>query len=54
MFSSPVVLEKTLESPLNCKEIKPASPKENQSWIFVGRTVAGAEALRLWPPDGQN
>ena len=49
-----MVLEKTLESPLNCKEIKPASPKENQSWIFVGRTVAGAEALRLWPPDEQN
>ena len=49
-----IVLEKNRKSLLDCKEIKPASPKENQSWIFVGRTVAGAEALRLWPPDGQN
>jgi len=44
-----VVLEKTLESPLDCKEIKPVSPKGNQPWIFTGRTVA--EALILWPPD---
>ena len=44
-----VVLEKTLESPLDCKEIKPVSPQENQSWIFTGRTEA--EALILWPPD---
>ena len=44
-----VVLEKTLESPLDCKEIKPVNPKGNQSWIFIGRT--DAEAPILWPPD---
>ena len=46
-----VVLEKTLESPLDCKEIKPVNPKGNQSWVFIGRTDAEAEALKLWPPD---
>ena len=46
-----VVLEKTLESHLDCKEIKPANPKGNQPWIFIGRTVADAEAPILWPPD---
>ena len=46
-----VVLEKTLESPLDCKEIKPVNPKGNQSWIFIGRTDAEAEAPTLWPPD---
>ena len=46
-----VVLEKTLESPLDCKEIKPVHPKGNQSWIFIGRTDAAAEATVLWPPD---
>ena len=46
-----MVLEKT-ESPLDCKEIKPVNPKENQSWIFIGRTDAEAEAPILWPPDG--
>ena len=46
-----VVLEKTLESPLDCKEIKPVHPKENQSWIFIGRTDAEAEAPILWPPN---
>ena len=46
-----VVLEKTLESPLDCKEIKPVNPKENQPWIFIGRTDADAEASILWPPD---
>ena len=46
-----VVLEKTLESPLNCKEIKPVNPKGNQSWIFIGRTDAKAETPILWPPD---
>ena len=46
-----VVLEKTLESPLDCKEIKPVNPKENQPWIFIGRTDAEAEAPKLWPPD---
>ena len=44
-----MVLEKTLESPLDCKEIQPVHPKGNQSWIFNGRTEA--EALILWPPD---
>ena len=44
-----VVLQKTLESPLDCKEIKPVNPKGNQPWIFTGRT--DAEALVLWPPD---
>jgi len=45
------VLEKTLESPLDCKEVKPINPKGNQSWIFIGRTDAEAEAPILWPPD---
>ena len=49
-----VVLEKTLESPLDCKEIKPVNPKGNQSWIFIGRTDAEAEAQMLWPPDVKN
>ena len=48
------VLEKTLESPLDCKEIQPVPPKGNQSWIFTGRTDAEAEALILWPPDRKN
>ena len=46
-----VVLKKAPESPLDSKEIKPVHPKGNQSWIFVGRTDAEAEALLLWPPD---
>ena len=46
-----VVLEKTLESPLDCKDIQPVYPKGNQSWIFIGRTDAEAEAPILWPPD---
>ena len=46
-----VVLEKTLESPLDCKEIKVVSPKWNWPWIFIGRTDAEAEAPILWPPD---
>ena len=49
-----VVLEKTLESPLDCKEIQPVHPKGNQSWIFLGRTDAKAETPILWPPDGKN
>ena len=49
-----VVLEKTLESPLDFKEIKPANPKGNLSWIFIGRTDAEAEAPILWPPDAKN
>ena len=46
-----VVLEKTLESPLDYKEIQPVHPKGNQSWIFIGRTDAEAEVLVHWPPD---
>ena len=49
-----VVLEKTLESLLDCEEIKPVNPKGNQSWIFIGRTDAEAEATILWPPDAKN
>ena len=49
-----VVLEKTLVSPLDGKEIKPVNPKENQSLIFIGRTDAEAEAAILWPPDTKN
>ena len=47
------MLEKTLESPLDCKEIQPVHPKGNQSWIFIGRTDAGAETPILWPPDAK-
>ena len=46
-----VMLEKTLESPLDCKEIQSVHPKGNQSWIFIGRTHAEAETPILWPPD---
>ena len=46
-----MVLEKTLESPLDCKEIKPVNPKGNQSWMFIGRIEAEAETPILWPPD---
>ena len=49
-----VVLEKTLESSLDSKEIQPVKPKGNQSWIFIGRTDAEAETLILWPPDPKN
>ena len=48
-----VVLEKTLESPFDCKEIKPVNPKGNQSWIFIRRTNAEAETPILWPPDAK-
>ena len=47
-----VVLEKTLESPLDSQEIKPVKPKENKPWIFIGRT--DAEAVILWSPDMKN
>ena len=46
-----MVLEKTLESPLDCKEIQPVHPKGDQSWVSIGRTDAEAETLILWPPD---
>ena len=49
-----VVLEKTFESPLDCKEIQPVHPKGNQSRIFTGRTDAEAETPILWPPDAKN
>ena len=49
-----VVLEKTLESPLDYKEIQPEHPKGNQSWIFIGSTDAEAETPILWPPDAKN
>jgi len=49
-----LVLEKTLEGPLDCKEIQAVNPKGNQSWIFIGRTNVEAETLILWPPDAKN
>ena len=49
-----VVLEKTLESPFDCKEIQPVHPKGNESWIFIGRTDAEVQTLILWPPDAKN
>ena len=49
-----VVLEKTLESPLDCKEIQPVHPKGDHSWIFIGMTDAEAETPILWPPDAKN
>ena len=48
------MLEKRLESSLDCKEIQPVHPKGNQSWVFIGRTDAEAEAPILWPPDAKN
>ena len=49
-----VVLEKTLENPLDCKEIQPIHPKGDQSWVFIGRTDAKAETPILWPPDAKS
>ena len=49
-----VLLEKTLESPLHCKESQPVHPKGNQSWIFIGRTDVEAETPILWPPDAKS
>ena len=49
-----VVLEKTLESPFDCKELEPVHPKGNQSWIVTGKTDAEAETPTLWPPDEKN
>ena len=49
-----VILEKTFESPLDCKEIQPVHPKGNQSWRFIGRTDAEVETPILWPPDSKN
>ena len=49
-----MVLEKTLEGPLDCKEIKPVNPKGNKSWIFIGKTDAEAEVPIFWPLDVKN
>ena len=49
-----VVLEKTLESPLDCKEIQPVHPEGDQSWVFIGGTDVEAETLILWPPDAKS
>ena len=49
-----MVLEKTLESPLDSKEIKPVHPKEDQSWVFIGRIDVVAETPILWPPDAKS
>ena len=49
-----VVLEKTLESPLDCKEIQPVDPRGNQPWMFIGRADAEAEVPVLWPPDAKS
>ena len=49
-----VLLEKTLESPLDCKEIQPVHPKGDQSWVFIGRTDVEAETLILWPPHAKS
>ena len=46
-------MEKTLENPLDCKEIQPVHPKGDQSWVFIGRTDVEAETPILWPPDGK-
>ena len=49
-----MLLEKTLDNPLDFKEIKPVNPKGNQSWILIGKTDAEAETPKLWPPDVKN
>ena len=49
-----MVLEKTLESPLDCKEIQPVHPKADQSWVFIGRTDAEVETVILWPPNAKS
>ena len=49
-----MVLEKTLESPLDCEEIQPVHPKGDQSWVFIGRTDVEAETPILWPPGEKN
>ena len=49
-----MVLEKTLESPLDCKEIQPVHPKRDQSWVFIGKSNVEAETPTLWPPDAKS
>ena len=53
-FELRTVLDKTLESPLDCKEIEPIHPKGDQSWVFIGRTDVEAETPILWPPDAES
>ena len=48
------MLEKTLESPLDCQEIQPVQPKRDQSWVFIGRTNVEAESPTLWPPHAKS
>ena len=48
------MLEKTLESPLDCKDIQPVHPKGDQSWVFIGKTDVEAETRVLWPPDAKS
>ena len=50
----PMVLEKTLENPLDCKQIQSVHPKADQSWVFIGKTDVKAETPILWPPDGKS
>ena len=54
MLLNCVVLEKTLESPMDCKEIQPAHPKGDHSWVFTGRTDAEVETPVLWPPEAKS
>ena len=54
IYAFKLVLEKTLESPLNCKDIQPVHPKGDQSWVFIGRTDAEAETPILWPPHAKS
>ena len=54
MLLNAVVLEKTLESPLDYNEIKPVHPKEDQSWVFIGRTDVEAETAIFWPPHAKS
>ena len=49
-----MILEKTLESALDCKEIQPVRPKGDKSWVFIGRTDVEAEISVFWPPDGKS
>ena len=53
-FQTVVLEKKSLESPLDCQEIKPVNLKGNQPWIFIGRTDAEVEPAMLWPPDGKS
>ena len=50
----PIQMEKTLENPLDCKEVQPVHPKGDQSWVFTGRTDVESETTILWPPDANN